>query len=165
MVVGGAPGWGEVWGGPARRRGGSMLVAAAPIVFESPTELTTPPEVVHRRADRSLFSFSCRLFLKVRARRHPHHFDRTPVPRERVHSSVRCIGVASTRLQTRPLARGLPAPCQTHHRVASTPAAAEGIGAARVHFVWSVSMRAVTGGAAAADPPRAPLGAPRLVPK
>ena len=66
--MGGAPaqGWaglgGTHWdlslGGPARRRGGSMLVVTAPIVFESPTELTTPPEVVHRRADGSLFPFS-----------------------------------------------------------------------------------------------------------
>ena len=141
-----------------------MLVVAAPIVFESPTELTTPPEVVHHRADRSLFSFSSRLPRKLVDIL---VIETTPVSRERVHSSVL---LHWSRFDTRPdVARsreGLPTTCHTHHRVASTPAAAEGIGAAaRVHLVWSVSMRAATGGAAAAAPPRAPLGAPWSVPK
>ena len=62
-----------------------MLVVAAPIVFESPTELTTPPEVVLRRADRSLFSFSSRLPRKLVDIL---VIETTPVSRERVHSSV-----------------------------------------------------------------------------
>ena len=62
-----------------------MLVVAAPIVFESPTELTTPPDVVHRRADRSLFSFSSRLPRKLVDIL---VIETTPVSRERVHSSV-----------------------------------------------------------------------------
>ena len=94
-------------------------------------------------------------------------FQKTPVPRERVDSSVRLHWF---RFYTSPDAarsrEGLPAPCHTHHRVASTPAAAEGIGAtARWYLVWDVSLRAAPGGAAAAVPPRAPLGARRSVPK
>ena len=89
------------------------------------------------------------------------------MPRERVHSSVL---LHWSRFYTRPDAarsrEGLPAPCQAHHLSSEHPSAAEGIGAAaRVHLVWSVSMRAATGGAAAAAPPRAPLGSPRLRPK
>ena len=64
---------------------GSMLVVAAPIVFESPRELTTTPGVVHRRADRSLFSFSSRLPRKLVDIL---VIETTPVSRERVFSSV-----------------------------------------------------------------------------
>ena len=94
-------------------------------------------------------------------------FQKTPVPRERVDSSVRLHWF---RFYTSPDAarsrEGLPALCQAHHLSSEHPSAAEGIGAAaRVHLVWRLSMRAATGGAAAAAPPRAPLGAPRSVPK
>ena len=151
----------DLWGGPARRRGGSKLAVAAPRVL-SPRDLTVPSEVVPPWTDGSPIAITkvvFRAFLKSSSS------PSTPVPRERVHSSVL---LHWSRFYTLPDAarsrEGLPAPCQTHHRVASTPAAAEGIGAAaRVHLVWSVSMLAATGGAAAAAPPRAPLGAPRSV--
>ena len=95
-----------------------MLVVAAPIVFESPTELTTPQEMVHRRADRSLFSFSSRLPRKLVDIL---VIETTPVSRERVHSSVL---LHWSRFYTLPDAahsrEGLPATCQTHHRVASS---------------------------------------------
>ena len=59
-----------------------MLVVAAPIVFESPTELTTPPEVLRRRAGGYLFPFSKQRRLRASSS------SSTPVSRERVHSSV-----------------------------------------------------------------------------
>ena len=96
-----------------------MLVVAAPIVFESPTELTTPPEVVHRRADRSLFSFSSKV--AFRAGGILVTFSIRRPCRERVHSSVR---LHWSRFYTLPDAarsrEGLPKPGHTHHRVAST---------------------------------------------
>ena len=89
------------------------------------------------------------------------------MPRERVASSVRLHWSRFYKLPDAARSReGLPAPCQAHHLSSEHPAATEGIGAAaRVQLVWSVSMRAATGGAAAAAPPRALLGAPRSVPK
>ena len=61
-----------------------MLVVAAPIVFESPTELTSPPEVVHRRADHSRMS-PFLVFVRAAASL---SFPSTSVLRERVDSSV-----------------------------------------------------------------------------
>ena len=87
--VGGAPAStpAQGWEGDSARAGarGSKLAVAAPLVFESPTELTTPPEVVRRRADRSLFSFSSRLPRKLVDIL---VIETTPVSRERVFSSV-----------------------------------------------------------------------------
>ena len=92
-----------------------MLVVAAPIVFESPTELTTPPEVLRRRAGGYLFPFSKQRRLRASSS------SSTPVSRERVHSSVL---LHWSRFYTLPDAahsrEGLPATCQTHHRVASS---------------------------------------------
>ena len=95
-----------------------MLVVAAPIVFESPTELTTPPEVVHRRADRRLSS------LRFPTRKaSPIHIIRSDArARERVDSSVL---LHWSRFYTPPDAarsREAARACHTHHRVASTPA-------------------------------------------